>query len=347
MSSANREYMNFSIGLFEVGDPCMCLMACCFPYWYYFLKFCGRIMSQRFAYVHSAFAASRSNLDQSSFIFNFFCLGSVPLRSIANYLLVATLIYRARWMIRSAYGIPGDTCSDLLVQCCCIPCSANQLYQTTKSYGNPTYNGGRQYNTGRYADAPSDGVCCRFLYALFCLPCSVGTALKHGTGMPFWMGCCCTNFCTARNIIRYQNRIAGNDEVDECVVPSILLIAFGAGLLFWPLLLCVVPVAVSSSMKLQAESISRETSSGRYLINSNYTIPPVVAEFIEPVQYHGSSVVQATFQQPSDYLAGQSYMDPVLPIATVVPSSNTVESAAELEMPVAYALRAHPGHPQI
>jgi hypothetical protein len=37
--------------------------------------------------------------------------------------------------------------------------------------------------------------------------------------MPWYMGCCCIDVWMARNLIRYQNRIKGNDMVEECVLP--------------------------------------------------------------------------------------------------------------------------------
>jgi hypothetical protein len=37
--------------------------------------------------------------------------------------------------------------------------------------------------------------------------------------MPWYMGCCCVNLCAARNLLRYQNRIRGNDLVEECGIP--------------------------------------------------------------------------------------------------------------------------------
>lgn len=38
-------------------------------------------------------------------------------------------------------------------------------------------------------------------------------------GMPFFMGCCCVNMCAARNLIRYQYRISGDDFIEELVIP--------------------------------------------------------------------------------------------------------------------------------
>jgi hypothetical protein len=60
---------SMSIDLCEVGSPSDCLYSCLFS--------------------RCAVAQSRSNLDNSSFLFNLICMGTVP----------------TRWLIRSAYGI--------------------------------------------------------------------------------------------------------------------------------------------------------------------------------------------------------------------------------------------------
>ena len=38
-------------------------------------------------------------------------------------------------------------------------------------------------------------------------------------GMPWYMGCCCVDVWMARNLIRYQHRIKGNDLMEECAFP--------------------------------------------------------------------------------------------------------------------------------
>jgi Cys-rich protein (TIGR01571 family) len=250
-----QSYDTFSIGLFAIGNIVDCLFSCCCP--------------------PCALAKARTQLDGSDCAYNFFCVGHVP----------------ERWMIRTGYGIPGDGCNDLAVACCCFPCSVNQLYQTTKSRGNPTVNGGHEYNKERF-NRPNDdrGFWRRLCCGIFCLPCTSGAAMQRGVGMPFWMGCGCMNICTARNIIRYQHRILGNDCLDECILPSLLLLAAGASVLFPLLFLCIAPVIVARSMQVQAQSESRPTQSNRYLINDNIRQIPVQVHQVVVVQ---PSVVRA------------------------------------------------------
>ena len=38
-------------------------------------------------------------------------------------------------------------------------------------------------------------------------------------GMPWHLGCCCTNVWAARNFIRYEYRIQGNDVMEEVAAP--------------------------------------------------------------------------------------------------------------------------------
>ena len=41
------------------------------------------------------------------------------------------------------------------------------------------------------------------------------------TGTPFWFGMCCVTFpWTARNVMRYQYRIDGDDFVEDCAFPT-------------------------------------------------------------------------------------------------------------------------------
>lgn len=248
-------YDDFSISLLDVGDPSACAYAWfCYP---------------------CALASARSNLDDSHWMYNMFCLGHVA----------------ERWMIRTAYNIPGGGGQDCVVACCCFPCSANQLYQTTKTRGNPTVNGGRSYNKERFErPVENRGVLKRFCCAVFCNPCTTGHAVHMAVGMPFWMGCMCTNMCTARNIIRYQHRIIGHDFLDECVLPSLIVLATGAALFFMPLLVCVAPVVVARSMQLQAQAEARPTQSSRYLVNDSIRQIPV---YVDTVQVIHPSVVSA------------------------------------------------------
>jgi len=76
-------------------------------------------------------------MDQSYFFFNFFLMGS------------PTVI---RWLMRSAYKISGDGCiDDYLIPCLCTPCAVNQMYQTSKAWGNRSTDGGRAHNNRMFS----------------------------------------------------------------------------------------------------------------------------------------------------------------------------------------------------
>ena len=81
------------------------------------------------------------------------------------------------------------------------------------------------------------------MYAMCCCPCAIGTTLSNTIGkmnyksypptsimifiytfplflgMPFLMGCCCVSLCGARNIVRYQYRIGGDECFDDYCTP--------------------------------------------------------------------------------------------------------------------------------
>ena len=71
-----------------------------------------------------AAAHARSNLDDSNVIFNACCL-TLP----AN-----------RWLIRTAYGINGDSFDDVTTSLFCAPCVVNQMLHTTIMRRNPSPN---------------------------------------------------------------------------------------------------------------------------------------------------------------------------------------------------------------
>lgn len=123
------------------------------------------------------------------------------------------------WLVRSSYGIQGDACNDCWTAFFCPCCTANQLYQTTKKYGQGSVDGGLMYNTGTWMNTYGSGTLQDCLYSFFCMPCSTGKILERSIGMPWYLGCLCTNTCAARNLIRYQYRIAGNDLIEECAIP--------------------------------------------------------------------------------------------------------------------------------
>ena len=156
---------------------------------------------------HIALSYARSNMDGSSCCFN--CVAMNPISS--------------RWLIRKAYGIQGGDFEDVFSAWCCPCCSVNQLYQTTKAYGAPAADAGRQFNTGAFTTQASNENCCRnCMYSLCCCPCAIGTTMSQSVDMPFWMGCCCVNICMARNVVRYQYRIGGDDCCDDFCVPTMI-----------------------------------------------------------------------------------------------------------------------------
>jgi Cys-rich protein (TIGR01571 family) len=181
--------LSFSIGLFDIGNTNLCLIS-------YFCTQC-------------AVAQSRNFLDGSDFSFNCFCLPLTPYRQY--FTLYNNTIFickrKNRWLVRSAYGI-GDLSEigafqDCLLSnfCCC--CVTNQILQTTFIKGNPTHDGGAEYNHNLFI--PNNNIeFGAYCYSLFCLPCSVGEILSKSIGMPFLMGCLCMNICNARNLVRYQ-----------------------------------------------------------------------------------------------------------------------------------------------
>mmetsp|Transcript_31232 Transcript_31232/g.52231 ORF Transcript_31232/g.52231 Transcript_31232/m.52231 type:complete len:277 (+) Transcript_31232:41-871(+) len=173
----------WTISLWECGNLSDCMFAC----------FCPCI----------AHAMARHYLDGSSKTFNFCCMSW----------------HIERWMIRTAYGIDGSCGEDYCVPCCCVPCSVNQAYQTTKANRNIP-NAGRDFNVGSWGVGASGGQGIRsFCYACWCTPCATATALNQGVGVPWLMGCLCGNCCMAHNVIRYHYRIQGKDCSEECFAP--------------------------------------------------------------------------------------------------------------------------------
>lgn len=86
--------------------------------------------------------------------------------------------------------------------------------------------------------------------------------------------CCCVNLCTARNIIRYQYRVKGNDFVEECAIPyGLKFIGDIFGGMFPPIWLFLYGLFVAGSMQLTNEVESRQSGNlprqpnteGRYL----------------------------------------------------------------------------------
>lgn len=168
------------LALFAIGDIKSCIYSLCCP-------FC-------------AIAQSRTNLDNSPFCFNMFCM-SAPV---------------TRFLVKSAYSIPVDSDNDLLIMYCCWPCAVNQIYQSSSILKNPVaQDGGREFNVNLW-NSREKGWCKTgktFFYGCL-MPCGVGSALESGIGLPFCLGMCCVNPMAARHLIRYQYRISP-DEIED------------------------------------------------------------------------------------------------------------------------------------
>jgi hypothetical protein len=176
------------IGLCQCGRCDWCLYACLLP--------C------------CAAAEARHRLDGSPCMFNFFCL-SLPVQ---------------RWMTRSVYGIGStENClSDVLLSYLCTPCTVNQMYQTVFTHDNPVPQTGYSHNRRSPTIHPSPNYLNNICKVMCCMPCLTGELLEESMGMPWQLGCCFSNLCMARNLIRYQYRIkpVGEECLDECFMPS-------------------------------------------------------------------------------------------------------------------------------
>jgi hypothetical protein len=202
-----------------------------------------------------------------------------------------------RYLVRSAYNIPGSTCEDCLMGTFCSCCVVNQIYQTTKAYGaaNPE-SGGARFNTGRFGEIGSNKTpCCDCLYAFFCMPCAVGTVIERSVGLPCIFGFCCGSLCWARNITRYQYRIAGNDCMDDCFWLSLLVyMPILCAPIYSPCYFVACGFIVGSIMQILGESETRNHAAGitigaQYLSNAalprpaaSPSAPPVTAATIQP-----------------------------------------------------------------
>ena len=62
--------------------------------------------------------------------------------------------------------------------------------------------------------------------------------------MPYTMGCCCVSLCAARNIVRYQYRIKGEDCFDDYCHPWLIGGAAVIALSLTSYIICCLPVAI-------------------------------------------------------------------------------------------------------
>lgn len=133
------------------------------------------------------------------------------------------------------------------------------------------------------------------------------------------MGCCCVNTCTARNLIRYQYHIAGNDVVEECAIPYGLKcvgdVTQSCLPLIWLILYGVFVVNTMQQLKEVETRSSLNQSSSRYLFrDSTQPTPPTSlgmnpsAPVIYPATYVTTSQVEVfqpvrvnSFRAPSGY----------------------------------------------
>jgi hypothetical protein len=176
-----------------------------------------------------------------------------------------------RWLIRNAYGIAGSDVEDCLVGCFLPCCSANQLLQTSQEYGYPP-NSGSILNTDKFDNPIASGSILGCCASCVMYPCILGDTLNMAIGMPWWMGCICLNPCSARNIIRYQYRIAGNDVVEELCTPVMFygstLILSCISYVFCPCIcLTMCPTYTAFVNQIHQETIKRSTPDNRrYLV---------------------------------------------------------------------------------
>jgi len=220
----NAPIVNWEISLFQCGSISDCIFACCCPFF--------------------ASSYTRTLFDGSPFIFNLFCLGFIP----------------TRYLIRTAYGINGSPIDDCLKGIFCPCCSSNQLYQTVKKKGRLD-----DYNTIKYNYFESHqnaSLCIDYCKAMVLFQCYTAKALEISVGMPYALGLCCMNPCSARNIIRYHYRIDGHDIIEECLLPACLFTLASASLScgFPCGLCCVVPPLLETVVKVKSETTYRERS---------------------------------------------------------------------------------------
>ena len=211
-------------------------------------------------------------------------------------------------MVRTAYDIgnPSDCFMDCFLSTFCTCCVVNQLYQTTSAKGNPTTDGGAQFNTQSFTATPCNCLGC--LYATFCMPCSIGTFLQDSVGMPFLLGCCCFNLFNARNVVRYQYRIKPNinttsDCVEECLIPwAVYTCGNFIVSCFCPCFnICLFPffcgAVVLIDMELLSESSIRKGGQNQAYLRG-YSLPQTTAPDIQTIVVNAPSVPRSVEMSP-------------------------------------------------
>ena len=181
--NTNELPRKWSISLFSCGDYTKCMYA--------------------FLLCNLAFAEARSDLDQSDTAFTLLTMSPCLVR----------------WLIRSAYEIPGSTCEDILTVTCCCPCAINQMFQTTSVIGPPAEGYGKSYNVNAMvSDYPFNLF--DNLYSCFCGRCMTADNMQKMINMPWFFGLCCITTQAAHQLARYQYRIKGSDIYDDYWKPT-------------------------------------------------------------------------------------------------------------------------------
>lgn len=164
---------------------------------------------------------------------------------------------------------------------------ANQAYQTAKDRGNPVNNGGRYANVNNFVTPipPPTATVQNYLYSCFCMPCAVGDMLERAVGMPWYLGCLCTNVWAARNLMRYEYRVQGNDVLEEMVLPCGAHLVTNIVQQVVPCAACVLWGAYATLVtQMSLEAAAHPPSSGAYMSGSSApALPPPNAAGSVPV----------------------------------------------------------------
>jgi len=155
--------------------------------------------------------------------------------------------------------IPGGAADDCLLSSLLPCCAANQMLQTSQRHGNVSIGGGYRFNRQpwRYdvGSMGEDPLQCAYA-SLCCCP-ATGRALGNAMGMPWLLGCCCVTPCAARNLVRYQYRLDGDDLLEEASLPiSTALLATGA--VYSP----IAALPLLALLSLQTDNEARHRSGG-------------------------------------------------------------------------------------
>ncbi len=107
-------------------------------------------------------------------------------------------MYSTRYVIRSAYGIPGDAWDDCISSTCCACCVANQLYQTSTKQGSVVTQKGGRTDTWKAENFEAGVV--DHLKAMFCMPCLQASIMQSSIGMPWFYALCFSSALSNRYV---------------------------------------------------------------------------------------------------------------------------------------------------